>query len=128
MFSTDILHNFISQSDARRQQSGRRMCASFFQSFTSAGGRGGAAVRRAYPDKSRSKKSKETLLMGARSGWIKACPAVFQMIANHDLKATLPPEVRILNPISARYRDANIVAAGLQSAGGAVGIIEWLPR
>lgn len=66
--------------------------------------------------------------MGTRSGWIKACPAVFQMIANHDLKATLPPEVRILNPISARYRDANIVAAGLQSAGGAVGVIEWLPR
>lgn len=66
--------------------------------------------------------------MGTRLGWIKTCPAVLQMIANQDLKATLPPEVRILNPTSVRYRDANIVVTGLQSASGAVGIIEWLPR
>lgn len=66
--------------------------------------------------------------MGTRFGWIKTCPAVLQMIANQDLKATLPPEVRILNPVSVRYRDANIVAGELQSAGGAVGIIERLPR
>lgn len=50
------------------------------------------------------------------------------MIANQDLKATLPPEARLLNPISARYRDANIVAGGLQSASGVVGVIERLPR
>ncbi len=66
--------------------------------------------------------------MGTRFGWIKTCPAVLQMIANQDLKATPPPKVRILNPVSVRYRDANIVTGGLQSASGAVGIIERLPR
>ena len=65
--------------------------------------------------------------MGTRLAWIKTCPAVLQMIANQDLKATRPPEARILNPTSTRYRDANIVAGGLQSASRAVGIIEWLP-
>lgn len=54
--------------------------------------------------------------MGKRLGWIKTCPAVLQMIANQDLKATPPPEARILNPIAVRYRDANTVAGGLQSA------------
>ncbi len=66
--------------------------------------------------------------MGTTLCWVKTCPALLQMIANQDLKATLPPEARILNPISVQYRDANIVAKGLQSASGAVGIIEWLPR
>lgn len=65
--------------------------------------------------------------MVTRLGWIKTCPAVLQMIANQDLKAIQPPEARILNPISVQYRDANIVAPGLQSASRAVGIIEWLP-
>lgn len=65
--------------------------------------------------------------MGTRLGWIKTCPAVLQMIANQDLKATLPPEAKILNPISVQCRDANIVAGGLQSACRVVGIIEWLP-
>lgn len=65
--------------------------------------------------------------MGTRLGWIKSCPAVLQMIANQDLKATRPPEARILNPISVQYRDANIVAGGLQSSSGVLGIIEWLP-
>lgn len=65
--------------------------------------------------------------MGARFGWIKICPAVLQMIANQVLKATLPPEARILNPISVRYRDTNTVARGLQSATRAEVISEWLP-
>ena len=47
--------------------------------------------------------------MGTRQGWIKTCPATLRMIANQDLKATLLLEDRILNPISVRYRDANIV-------------------
>lgn len=66
--------------------------------------------------------------MGTRLGWIKTCPAVSQMIANQDLKATRPPEARILNPSSLLYGDANIVAGGLQSACGAGVIIEWLPH
>ncbi len=84
--------------------------------------------KNAYLVKSTLKKSKETPLMGTTLCWVKTCPALLQMIANQDLKATLPPEARILNPISVQYRDANIVAKGLQSASGAVGIIEWLPR
>lgn len=49
------------------------------------------------------------------------------MIANQCLKAAPSPEVRILNLVPALNRDANIVAGRLQSAGGAVGIIDWLP-
>lgn len=49
------------------------------------------------------------------------------MIANQRLKAALSPEVRILSPVSSLNGDAAVAVGRLQSAGGAVGIIEWLP-
>lgn len=65
--------------------------------------------------------------MGTRSARVEICPGLLQMIANQCLKAAPSPEVRILNPISVLNGDANVAVVRLQSADGAVGIIEWLP-
>lgn len=51
-----------------------------------------------------------------------------QLIGNQRSEAAPSPEVGILNPVSALNGEANAAVGRLQSAGGALGIIEWLPR
>lgn len=46
--------------------------------------------------------------MGTRSARVEICPGLLQMIANQCLKAAPSPEVKILNPVLALNRDANV--------------------